>query len=1034
MDTNNYIELLEQSYKKLKSSIYFDKTQLILRDKIVQLEAENSIQTIIEDMANKIETKNWEDLFIPILDSITYISFPKSLSPSPEKSNTSMNPNAATLITNMQNKVISVEDMQYFIDMDIKGYILGIAWILTAGYLIDSNVYEHSYGNRLRKNLLDKESHTPTYSPYLFEPYFQQYESWRDNALEYAKKSLAKQQDVVVLTLDFQRFFYQVNITASALRNAMAKITENTELTYPELAKQLTNFVGNVIETYSNKLRSEFKSIGNRNILPIGFHPSNILSNLCLKKFDDAMINGWNPLYYGRYVDDIIIVDKVEKNSWVYKQAQEETLSAEDMINYYLLCSDAWKRILPQKAKKKRHGLLTKYENGELESKYMVYKDFAEFPGSQIIVQNQKVKFFYFNSMQSDALLDCFQNKLRANKSEFRFLPEDESIFQNDDYSEIYALIEKDGPNKLRGVENISIDKFQLSKFLGKFMRISGLVIDNREKKFEKDIDKIFNYKTIIENYAAWEKVIAILANNENFHAIECFVEKALFAISKINCESGNIATLKLTLVKFLLSAINKSLSIIWGPNVYTLIKNIQKLFDSIHLSPIPDISYHINNMRKNYCLTRMCDKYSLSVLIDGFIDSNGTVNLHDNIALNLSRFTDILQAPYNYNYMFCKQTEHYIFYPYLLTMDDLTLNNVLRNMHSNIDVSLFTDIDMLKNLYVSINYHSEATAKSALIPIEGRAFKGSSNSCIKVGTEQKSKIKVAVANTILYESDFENVLKGFPNRSYTRYNAVMKVVNAAIHNKADILIMPESFLPFEWIPLLSRTCAKNQMAIVTGIEHLKIKRDQGNHVVYNLTAVILPFIEESYKFSYIHFHSKTHFSPDEKDTIISYRCTPQEGDAYELFCWNDFWFPVYCCYELASIRDRAIFQSYADAIVAVEWNKDTKYYSNIVEALSRDLHCFCIQVNTAKYGDSRITQPAKSEEKDILNVKGGINPTVLIDSIDIAGLREFQLKGNVLQSKSKQDKIYKPTPPDFEYEIVQKKIDGKLWEDLAKE
>ena len=397
MDTNNYIELLEQSYKKLKSSIYFDKTQLILRDKIVQLEAENSIQTIIEDMANKIETKNWEDLFIPILDSITYISFPKSLSPSPEKSNTSMNPNAATLITNMQNKVISVEDMQYFIDMDIKGYILGIAWILTAGYLIDSNVYEHSYGNRLRKNLLDKESHTPTYSPYLFEPYFQQYESWRDNALEYAKKSLAKQQDVVVLTLDFQRFFYQVNITASALRNAMAKITENTELTYPELAKQLTNFVGNVIETYSNKLRSEFKSIGNRNILPIGFHPSNILSNLCLKKFDDAMINGWNPLYYGRYVDDIIIVDKVEKNSWVYKQAQEETLSAEDMINYYLLCSDAWKRILPQKAKKKRHGLLTKYENGELESKYMVYKDFAEFPGSQIIVQNQKVKFFYFN-------------------------------------------------------------------------------------------------------------------------------------------------------------------------------------------------------------------------------------------------------------------------------------------------------------------------------------------------------------------------------------------------------------------------------------------------------------------------------------------------------------------------------------------------------------------------------------------------------------------------------------------------------------
>ena len=32
--------------------------------------------------------------------------------------------------------------------------------------------YEHSYGNRLRKNLLDKDDKTPSYSPYLFEPYF----------------------------------------------------------------------------------------------------------------------------------------------------------------------------------------------------------------------------------------------------------------------------------------------------------------------------------------------------------------------------------------------------------------------------------------------------------------------------------------------------------------------------------------------------------------------------------------------------------------------------------------------------------------------------------------------------------------------------------------------------------------------------------------------------------------------------------------------------------------------------------------------
>ena len=72
----------------------------------------------------------------------------------------------------------------------------------------------------------------------------------------------------------------------------------------------------------------------------------------------------------------------------------------------------------------------------------------------------------------------------------------------------------------------------------------------------------------------------------------------------------------------------------------------------------------------------------------------------------------------------------------------------------------------------------------------------------------------------------------------------------------------------------------------------------------------------------------------------------------YPLFIWNGIWFSVYCCYELADICDRALFKSYSDLMIAVEWNKDTNYYSNIIESLSRDMHCFCVQVNSSGYGD----------------------------------------------------------------------------------
>ena len=76
--------------------------------------------------------------------------------------------------------------------------------------------------------------------------------------------------------------------------------------------------------------------------------------------------------------------------------------------------------------------------------------------------------------------------------------------------------------------------------------------------------------------------------------------------------------------------------------------------------------------------------------------------------------------------------------------------------------------------------------------------------------------------------------------------------------------------------------------------------------------------------------------------------------------------------------------------------------------------------MNSTDYGDSRITKPARTEEKDIIRTKGGRNSTILVDTIDVAKLRDFQLKEYVLQ---KQDGGFKTTPPNFDVEIIEKKI-----------
>jgi hypothetical protein len=132
-------------------------------------------------------------------------------------------------------------------------------------------------------------------------------------------------------------------------------------------------------------------------------------------------------------------------------------------------------------------------------------------------------------------------------------------------------------------------------------------------------------------------------------------------------------------------------------------------------------------------------------------------------------------------------------------------------------------------------------------IPIE--ILSGVDGGVVSVNGKMPEKMKVAIANVnVARVSDLENVLKGRkPNRKYARYRALANLVNAAIKENADMLVLPESFVPFEWLPALATKAARDGLAIITGVEHIVVKHtDEQNHSradVYNYTAVILPLM-----------------------------------------------------------------------------------------------------------------------------------------------------------------------------------------------
>lgn len=102
------------------------------------------------------------------------------------------------------------------------------------------------------------------------------------------------------------------------------------------------------------------------------------------------------------------------------------------------------------------------------------------------------------------------------------------------------------------------------------------------------------------------------------------------------------------------------------------------------------------------------------------------------------------------------------------------------------------------------------------------------------------------------------------------------------------------------------------------------------------------------------------------------------------------------------------------------------------MESLCRDMHCYCLQVNTSDYGDSRLIKPASSVKMNMMRIKGGCNEAILVEDIDIYGLRNFQRKQYELQRDEKDN--FKTTPPDFDISIVDAKLHKRLVKRIKEE
>lgn len=242
------------------------------------------------------ELNNFDEnspFFKVLFESIGVKFFPKKIS---------KNENESNFITNVKCAPnYEMEKVIPFIDLPLEFHIISILWINEFGYKFDKELLKECRGNRL---LLNKDNTGVVNTSSLFKPYFTQYQKWRDESIIVAQNLLNEERNALFINLDIKDYFHSCLIN---LDKYFPVETNNFKSFHFILRKIHRNYSEKISEQYKF-LDGYFLDQEGKSLLPIGLLSSYVIANHYLNDFDKIVTNKFKPAYYGRYVDDILIV------------------------------------------------------------------------------------------------------------------------------------------------------------------------------------------------------------------------------------------------------------------------------------------------------------------------------------------------------------------------------------------------------------------------------------------------------------------------------------------------------------------------------------------------------------------------------------------------------------------------------------------------------------------------------------------------------------------------------------------------------
>jgi hypothetical protein len=505
-------EEIDVAYRKLKSYVYYDKTDLRLRQRLAVFECHGNLQEKLNAVATVLNSENpvHHIEFQKWLTQIDYRVVPKRIKRGSRAASSDEGEDGKFITNVTSTSFTEIEKVNYFFEGPVELHLISVLWIMLEGRFLDAKLGPECCGSRLHPSLGNNSDQ----STGLFRKYHEQYAKWRDNGIRKAKQILTEDRaNVAILGLDIWEYFYRIRLDFDDVAKAIIQSQiDDGVIPHPLHAIRLTLCLKAVYETYNRAIYSSL-AITHMNLapqdigLPIGLCTSLVLANWYLKDFDDAVKQIVRPAYYGRYVDDILLVIPNAQNPEKNEESPVPAFMNNLLVKAGLLCE-------------------------RMDYSYEI----ASRRG--LFLQQSKCILQYFDSKHSIAGLEKFQKKLEENGSDFLLMPVDEADNSIEDVA--YELLYEGSVNKFRSITGLAENRYELAKHLARQTILHLLTDDPPDPRVSLGLRKFFKGRNAIEFHDLWERVFTFFRISDDKSAANTFARHLGAEIKRVRSSFGD--------------------------------------------------------------------------------------------------------------------------------------------------------------------------------------------------------------------------------------------------------------------------------------------------------------------------------------------------------------------------------------------------------------------------------------------------------------------------------------------------------------